>query len=915
MAQEIKIGVGANTGAAESAVRRIDDATAGVATSVNDIASGAKAATRELERLEAATRRVAQAQAILSRETGRPVSRNDAETFLGNFDRMKRGRGLVSRRTRAYDDFEGWYRGHGSSFSRSSDAEKHRRFVMSVGMQGTEHARDYGAPPPPGGGDDGGGRPPPPQRSTFSGGVQRASSMALGFVKGGLALAGINSVMGMASSALDSATEESTGTDTLKRRMGDLGVDFDKLRNQARAAGDGLGVTYLESNRLAQHYAREAGNLGVNGSLGGERFGIGLSRAYGLESEQGVQFFGTMKRLGVAGDDSSQRKLALTIADAVARGGYGGKADEVLAAVADFSSMAARYTFSMPNVGAYTGALTALTSTGRSGLDPDGAASLLSTADSAVRRGGGGGEAGMNFIYAALRGATSDPLMSKALWSGGLFGTTQGTFGNGSSAGSYYKSMGMSTPGLSDVTNLQRIRTLVNRSIAPRYRAEVMQNLMGLSSPQQAMELLSMGDGQLGESQRLIGRAGITPKDSSIAGIASIANARSVDDLRGMYGAVMGRGDVSQAEKGRLQAVLDTGSLDDLKTALVAVVGTKEQDETEGSKTRATVVELKNELTRVGGALLGPINLIRDGIVLLANKAAPGFKSGIESGRETWARDQAASGIDFEGKIRARGKGNIDWYQTRKETLKSGYDRMKKERGGGAVDIDALAPLPNEAWKTSRDPTLQKNYEVAMALRKYIRGLENPASGHASAATVRDAAGWDRMERLAAIDGRLGMPAGTAARQLFAENRFRTAGVSPKGARGMAQIMPRTQLVLEGRLGRKLDPNNESDALLMYEEVMKENLHKFGNTPDALRAYNSGWKRSNWNNAETNAYVSNIMGNTPLPVGAGASGGGQGVNVNIGAPQEIILRDATTREQRGVVTLRPHTQPQPSGVL
>lgn len=85
--------------------------------------------------------------------------------------------------------------------------------------------------------------------------------------------------------------------------------------------------------------------------------------------------------------------------------------------------------------------------------------------------------------------------------------------------------------------------------------------------------------------------------------------------------------------------------------------------------------------------------------------------------------------------------------------------------------------------------------------------------------------------------------------------------LSPAGARGHMGLMPATQKTWEGRLGVKIDPNNFEDSLLIAANQMRENMAATkGNVADALRMYNAGTKRENWDNAETRGYVAAIMG-------------------------------------------------------
>ncbi len=113
---------------------------------------------------------------------------------------------------------------------------------------------------------------------------------------------------------------------------------------------------------------------------------------------------------------------------------------------------------------------------------------------------------------------------------------------------------------------------------------------------------------------------------------------------------------------------------------------------------------------------------------------------------------------------------------------------------------------------------------------------------------------------LAQTDTQLGFPAGTSARQINQESHFNPAAVNPNsGAAGLAQVMPATVQSLSNSVGRPLDPMNVDDALYMHRTLMQQNMARFGNPADALRAYNSGWQPSKWNNDETNNYVSTIL--------------------------------------------------------
>lgn len=118
----------------------------------------------------------------------------------------------------------------------------------------------------------------------------------------------------------------------------------------------------------------------------------------------------------------------------------------------------------------------------------------------------------------------------------------------------------------------------------------------------------------------------------------------------------------------------------------------------------------------------------------------------------------------------------------------------------------------------------------------------------------------EMLEDMRKQDNLLRLPEGTTYRQIKQESGFNPNALSKAGAMGYAQVTPKTRMSLEARVGRDLDPASWSDSMVIHREVMKENLARWGNPADALRAYNSGWTPEKWNNPETNAYVETILG-------------------------------------------------------
>jgi hypothetical protein len=99
------------------------------------------------------------------------------------------------------------------------------------------------------------------------------------------------------------------------------------------------------------------------------------------------------------------------------------------------------------------------------------------------------------------------------------------------------------------------------------------------------------------------------------------------------------------------------------------------------------------------------------------------------------------------------------------------------------------------------------------------------------------------------------------------ESSWNPAAVSKAGAIGLGQIMPATAKALG------IDPTDPAQNIMGTAEVLSQNLDKFGNVPDALRAYNGGYDQANWQNPETQAYVGKVAGaygNAQPPANSGA---------------------------------------------
>lgn len=78
---------------------------------------------------------------------------------------------------------------------------------------------------------------------------------------------------------------------------------------------------------------------------------------------------------------------------------------------------------------------------------------------------------------------------------------------------------------------------------------------------------------------------------------------------------------------------------------------------------------------------------------------------------------------------------------------------------------------------------------------------------------------------------------------------------SRAGAIGHMQFMPETARSLG------IDPTDPVQSIYGAARLLDENLKRYGNLPDALRAYNGGTDRTKWGNSETMAYPGKVAAN------------------------------------------------------
>ena len=101
---------------------------------------------------------------------------------------------------------------------------------------------------------------------------------------------------------------------------------------------------------------------------------------------------------------------------------------------------------------------------------------------------------------------------------------------------------------------------------------------------------------------------------------------------------------------------------------------------------------------------------------------------------------------------------------------------------------------------------------------------------------------------------RFGLPASWIAEVMQVESRGHASAVSPKGAVGLMQVMPRTYAALAFRHGLGPDPWNPRDNVMAGAAYLREMFDRYG-TAGMLAAYNAGPGR----------WEDHLSGARPLP--------------------------------------------------
>jgi len=544
-----------------------------------------------LEQISAALRKTGQegrklSEIDFSHAELKPLA-EDIKQLQDNFEELKKtGRGATAAAVRrgGYEDVMQWHKGYNRQFPDEKQRQNHLNTVSNYVSQGTSWAGSQS--PDSGDGGKGGG-------GFFSGLPIPGMGKLLGI---GLGLAGIGKVTSMVSGGVKGAQDEAIELDTFMRMLNDTSGEFDGLRRTVRDASDGLQMTYNETVKLAQSFAKTSAYTDSKRISEEVESSAGFARAFGLNPNQTTQMFGKARWMKAGGgSDVGPKEMAMMFAEAVASGNMWGKADEVLGAILGFVQTAESTTVDAPNVKGYAALTSEMNKSNRPGLQGHAGAALVGKMDSAIRAGGGAGDAGQNFLWRALSPDNDmGPFQMKLQQEKGMFGKLD-----------------------DGRTNFEATTQLAEKMYAnPLQRADALSRLYSTSMTQM-MAMMELKPGSHGKLSDMMTQYGINPSGVSATSYQGLADVATADDarLQSLREDTLGRDDLTKEQRSSLQGA---SSSDDIRRSLATTLSVLGRDKNLGTDTFDAVVSVKNAVMESAEMLLEPINIIKKGVSILA---------------------------------------------------------------------------------------------------------------------------------------------------------------------------------------------------------------------------------------------------------------------------------------------------------
>ena len=696
---------------------------------------------------------------------------------------------------------------------------------------------------------------------------------------------------GVVGGGLGDAKDEAIGITDLRHSLGATTTDFTLLREAARAAASGMGMTSIESTRLAKQFSHNANTQGKDaGTLAAEiRLASGFSRSLGLDPSQGVETMSALRNTRATTDEAGSRKMAMTIAEAIAKGGMSSKGDEVLSAIANFAQSTARASLQTPNVTGYADYMSRMVGMKTPGLDVQGSASLLGKADAGIRS--HSDLASEVFKLGAFTKAFGNNFTAPDM---DLY-TSQGAFGTAE---------GVADELLADKTITQERRKsaldVKNSKNAKRPIQDIMMDQLGTIAPrgsalyeQAGAHLFGMEHNEFRKYQQTYNTEGGSVGMKSRLDAMGV-NTTKLDPAKFMHmGALLGsnKGELkAEAEKlisgngyskglddkqkGDLRKLIDAGGEDELRKKVIQLQEGRELTDI-GTATRNNTADIKQKIIDLSSALLPAVNSVRDAI-LLGNSSSPEKLAAAQKG---WELDSRNNEIENEAaqKFPSGGwKGDENYYKR--------HDFIAKRKKEESDKYDAAhAPKPSDV-KTDDDgrpiSIISEGGRVATG-KIYRPGSPDDAKqdfqqvGQALSGAIGVKLSDEEEAQLRAVSGGNRKKEQFLRTLLQIENRGKgkvdNHAVSKAGAKGAFQFMPETAEGYKGKAGlSSYDLSSFSDSARLagayYDDM---NVRYSGDEAKMLSDYNGGPRLAKnagaTGNAENDNYVrmgKSLLGDT-----------------------------------------------------
>jgi soluble lytic murein transglycosylase-like protein len=447
-------------------------------------------------------------------------------------------------------------------------------------------------------------------------------------------------------------------------------------------------------------------------------------------------------------------------------------------------------------------------------------------------------------------------------------------------------------------------------------------------------------DRGLGDLERSLKESGVDVSklnSKQIAAVAEVAGTdrtgvwKQAERLQSLEGADK----LNLADARTLRDAMAGGDESELRKVVVRLTAAYDSTRDQGEQMRQTQANMANSMQELATKLIPATLAIKDGIVELVRWFAGDSdyvrKHDAEKAAEA---EQAKKDAALQRAIADKQAAIDNWKpdEAAAQRAATSYGQLKRQRDEAAAagrDTSGfdhnLRLLEAEIRRNSPEGLSDLTAERDALMRRREAGpAERLGAGpvsHGSHSLTPE-----QRAQLRENDRELGLPPGTLEAQMRVESGFNPNAVSKAGARGYAQLMPKTQAALEKRWGRKIDPSNFDDAARAQKELMAENLRKFGNAQDAMRAYNGGWDPDRWGNPETSAYAGKIERareeiaaaddrKTPESVRTASASdfGPQQVSLNVGGRFELY--DQQGRELAQPIIQTFFGAPRPAGMF